>query len=155
MRLHAMCLCSTSCSLILYYGFRLLNVCWWSHTGGSCLHFTNIDCRCNPTDLSLLVMSLERCVSVCHSLRHTSIIAIRNTWAAMVMTWAFGFLTVFFVLVLNLSFSKGIALKKSDSCGKKRILQDPVFKIFGKYCIYLRHVLTAVLISSTYIGVIW
>ncbi|XP_075888280.1 odorant receptor 131-2-like [Nelusetta ayraudi] len=87
--------------------------------------------------LTLLAMSLERYVAVCYPLRHTSIITIRNTGAAIVMIWAFGFLNAF----------------TSDYCGKERILQDAVFNLFRNSYIYFWNVLTAVVISFTYIGV--
>ncbi|XP_075888285.1 odorant receptor 131-2-like [Nelusetta ayraudi] len=105
--------------------------------------------------LTLLAMSLERYVAVCYPLRHTSIITIRNTGAAIVMIWAFGFLNAFVqvVLMLKVSLSKGITLKTSDYCGKEMISQDAVFNLFRNSYIYFWYVLTAVVISSTYIGV--
>ncbi|XP_075887390.1 odorant receptor 131-2-like [Nelusetta ayraudi] len=105
--------------------------------------------------LTLLAMSVERYVAVCYPLRHTSIITIRNTGAAIVMIWAFGFLNAFVqvVLMLKVSLSKGITLKTSDYCGKESILQDPVFNLFRKCYTYFWNVLTAVVITSTYIGV--
>ncbi|XP_075888284.1 odorant receptor 131-2-like [Nelusetta ayraudi] len=105
--------------------------------------------------LTLLAMSLERYVAVCYPLRHTSIITIRNTGAAIVMIWAFGFLNAFVqvVLLLKASLSKGITLKTSDYCGKERIFPDPNLNLFKTMYIYFWYILAAVIISSTYVGV--
>ncbi|XP_075888265.1 odorant receptor 131-2-like [Nelusetta ayraudi] len=105
--------------------------------------------------LTLLAMSVESYVAVCYPLRHTSIVTMRNTGAAIVMIWAFGFQYVFVrvVLLLKVSLSKGIALKTPDSCGKEILFNDPVFNIFKKSYTYFWYVFAAVIITSTYISV--
>ncbi|XP_075888278.1 odorant receptor 131-2-like [Nelusetta ayraudi] len=104
---------------------------------------------------TLLVMSLERYVAVCYPLRHTSIVTIRNTGASIAIIWVIGFQYVFVqvALLLKVSLSKEFTGKISDYCGKENIFPDPVFELFKKSFIYFWYVLTAVIITSTYIGV--
>lgn len=105
--------------------------------------------------LTLLVMSLERYVAVCYPLRHTSIVTIRNTNAAIVMIWLVGFqnATVQVSLLVKVALSKGIMLKLSDFCGRELIFTDTDFNLFKKSYTYFWYVLVAVIIFSTYFGV--
>ncbi|KAM9788615.1 odorant receptor 131-2-like [Neosynchiropus ocellatus] len=54
--------------------------------------------------LTLAVMSLERYVAVCFPLRHSSIVTMRSTAAAIALVWAFSFVNVLIRVVLMCQF---------------------------------------------------
>ncbi|KAM9788617.1 putative olfactory receptor 1F12P [Neosynchiropus ocellatus] len=58
----------------------------------------------NIFPLTLAVMSVERYVAVCFPLRHSSIVTMRSTAAAITLVWAFSFVNVLIRVVLMFLF---------------------------------------------------
>ncbi|KAM9788616.1 uncharacterized protein ACB057_013165 [Neosynchiropus ocellatus] len=68
--------------------------------------------------LTLAVMSLERYVAVCFPLRHSSIVTMRSTAAAITLVWAFSFVNVLIRVVLMLIITARSASTDRNSARK-------------------------------------
>ena len=105
--------------------------------------------------LTLVVMSLERYVAVCHPLRHTSIITIRNTALAIMVVWAISSLNVLvhIVLLLDFPFEDLDTLIMTDFCGTLVMFLGSMSEDYDRAFTCFVFVSAAAVITSTYIGV--
>ncbi|XP_073335037.1 odorant receptor 131-2-like [Pagrus major] len=106
--------------------------------------------------LTLLVMSLERCVAVCYPLKHATIVTIRNTEVAIIVVWTFSALNIFtrVLLLLNFRFEELQSLQMKRFCGGDIMLLNQMSELYDKcftYCLFLS---TGVTVSCSYMGVI-
>lgn len=105
--------------------------------------------------LTLLVMSLERYVAVCHPLRHAAMITIRTTGVAICVVWAIGLLNVVTRVLLLFRFvSENLhSLQMLDVCSESVMVAEPVTKQYNKFYTYFIFSLATVTITFSYIGV--
>ncbi|XP_041656839.1 odorant receptor 131-2-like [Cheilinus undulatus] len=106
--------------------------------------------------LILVVMSLERFVAVCHPFRHATIATIRNTGRAVILVWVFSSLNVLIqvTLMLQFPFKDLDTLQMTKLCSTYSILTLPISKLYEKVLKYFLLVVAAVVITSSYIGVV-
>ncbi|KAM3601798.1 uncharacterized protein V6R79_019075 [Siganus canaliculatus] len=105
--------------------------------------------------LTLVVMSLERYVAVCYPLRHSSIVTIRNTAAAIFVVWAFSSLNVLtqVVLLVQFPFDDLQNLQMQQYCGKKSLLFDPLLALHDTVYTCFLFISAGVVVVWSYIGV--
>ncbi|KAM3602050.1 uncharacterized protein V6R79_023652 [Siganus canaliculatus] len=105
--------------------------------------------------LTLLVMSLERYVAVRYPLRHSSVVTIRNTAAAIFVVWAFSSLNVLtqVVLLIQFPFENLQNLHMKQYCGKENMFLDPVSAVYDKAYTYFLFISAGVVVVWSYIGV--
>ncbi|KAG7517015.1 odorant receptor 131-2-like [Solea senegalensis] len=105
--------------------------------------------------LTLVVMSLERYVAVCHPLKHATIITIRNTALAIVGVWALSSLNILtqVLLLLKFGFVDVAFLYTKDFCGRENIFLNPESNLYATGYMCFVFVLTTVAIVFSYIGV--
>ncbi|XP_036974777.1 odorant receptor 131-2-like [Acanthopagrus latus] len=113
-------------------------------------NFTNV-----ISPLTLVVMSLERYVSVCYPLRHATIITIRNTGVAICVVWIFSLLNVLIriCLLLNFIFEELQSLQMTDSCSDIAMILGPLSDLYDRIYTYFVFILASVAITSSYVGV--
>ncbi|XP_028277873.1 odorant receptor 131-2-like [Parambassis ranga] len=106
--------------------------------------------------LTLVVMSLERYVAVCYPLRHTTIITIRNTGAAITAVWAFCSLNtgVRVLLLLQFPFEQLQSLQMKQFCSTFLMFLTPVTVDYDKAYTCFLFVSAGLSVISSYIGVI-
>ncbi|XP_028277877.1 odorant receptor 131-2-like [Parambassis ranga] len=106
--------------------------------------------------LTLVVMSLERYVAVCYPLRHTTIITIRNTGAAITAVWAFCSLNtgVLVLLLLQFPFEQLQSLQMKQFCSTFLMFLTPVTVDYDKAYTCFLFVSAGLSVISSYIGVI-
>ncbi|KAM3600711.1 uncharacterized protein V6R79_001132 [Siganus canaliculatus] len=105
--------------------------------------------------LTLVVMSLERYVAVCYPLRHSSVVTIRNTAAAIVVVWAFSSLNVLtqVVLLIQFPFDDLQNLQMKHFCGLKNMLLNPVSALYDKAYTYFLFMSAGLVVCWSYISV--
>lgn len=105
--------------------------------------------------LTLLVMSLERYIAVCHPLRHATVVTRRTTQVAVVGIWALSSLNVFVqvVLLLEFPFEELESLQMKDFCSNVALFLGPMSDIFEKAITCTMFVLASLAIVCSYIGV--
>ncbi|KAM3601595.1 uncharacterized protein V6R79_015435 [Siganus canaliculatus] len=105
--------------------------------------------------LTLLVMSLERYVAVRYPLRHSSIVTIRNTAAAIVVVWAFSSLNVLtqVVLLVQFPFDDLQNLQMKQVCDKRFMFLDPVSALYDKVYTYFLFISAGLVVCWSYISV--
>ncbi|XP_062262491.1 odorant receptor 131-2-like [Platichthys flesus] len=105
--------------------------------------------------LTLVVMSLERYVAVCHPMRHASIVTSTNTALAIMVVWAISSLNVLVrvLLLLDFPFEDLDTLQMKDFCSDIAMLLGPVSDDYDRAFVSFVFVLAAAVITSTYIGV--
>ncbi len=105
--------------------------------------------------LTLVVMSLERCVAVCYPLRHATIITIRNTRVAIIVVWAFSSLDIFtrVLLLLDFQLEDLNSLQMKEFCAKENMQLGSMSDDYDKAYTYFLFILASVAITSSYIGV--
>ncbi|XP_019965196.2 odorant receptor 131-2-like [Paralichthys olivaceus] len=105
--------------------------------------------------LTLLVMSLERYVAVCHPLRHATIITITNTAVAIVVVWAVSSLNVLVrvLLLLDFPFEDLDTLQMNDFCSDIAMLIGPLSDDYDKAYTCFVFLSATVVITCSYIGV--
>ncbi|XP_053297860.1 odorant receptor 131-2-like [Pleuronectes platessa] len=105
--------------------------------------------------LTLVVMSLERYVAVCHPLRHTSIVTSSNTALAIMVVWAISSLNVLvhIVLLLDFPFEDLDTLLMKDFCGTLVMFLGSMSEDYDRAFVSFVFVSAAAVITSTYIGV--
>ncbi|XP_008276328.1 olfactory receptor 2AG1-like [Stegastes partitus] len=102
--------------------------------------------------LTLVVMSMERYIAVCHPLRHAAIVTIRNTSVVILLIWTFCFLNVLIQTLLLLTFILE-ALQRKELCLAALQYPTPTSREYSKAYTCVLFVSTAVVIISTYTGV--
>ncbi|XP_078122771.1 odorant receptor 131-2-like [Sander vitreus] len=105
--------------------------------------------------LTLVVMSLERCVAVCYPLRHSTIITIRNTEVAIIVVWVFCLLNTLIrvILLLDFPFKDLESLQMKEFCSHISMFLGPMSDIYDKVYTCVLFVSAGVAITSSYIGV--
>ncbi|XP_078122761.1 odorant receptor 131-2-like [Sander vitreus] len=106
--------------------------------------------------LTLVVMSLERCVAECYPLRHSTIITIRNTEMAIIVVWVFNSLNVLIqvILLLDFPFENLERLQMKDFCAIENMLLGRMSDDYDKAFTSFLFVSASVVNTSSYIGVI-
>ncbi|KAM8741036.1 odorant receptor 131-2-like [Acanthopagrus schlegelii] len=114
---------------------------------------TNLTNEISP--LTLVVMSLERYVSVCYPLRHATIITIRNTGVAICIVWTFSLLNILIrvLLLLNVTFEDVQSLQMTDYCSDVAMILGPLSNLYDKAYTCFVFILASVVIASAYAGV--
>ncbi|XP_053702455.1 odorant receptor 131-2-like [Synchiropus splendidus] len=106
--------------------------------------------------LTLAVMSIERYVAVCFPLRHSSIVTLRSTAAAIALVWAFSFVNVLIrvVLMCQFPFEELDSLEMSRICDSFVVLMVPAAAKYRRvYNIFLFSV-AGFIVTSTFIVVL-
>ncbi|XP_039632774.1 odorant receptor 131-2-like [Perca fluviatilis] len=105
--------------------------------------------------LTLVVMSLERYVAVCHPLRHSTLITIRNTEVAIIVVWVFSSLNILtqILLLLDFPFENLESLEMKDFCARENMLLGRMSDDYDKAFTYFLFVSAGVAVTSSYIGV--
>ncbi|KAM9788614.1 odorant receptor 131-2-like [Neosynchiropus ocellatus] len=94
----------------------------------------------NIFPLTLAVMSVERYVAVCFPLRHSSIVTMRSTAAAIALVWAFSFVNVLIrvVLMCQFPFEELDSLVLTTVCDTFDVVLTPVAATYDRvYNIFL------------------
>lgn len=105
--------------------------------------------------LTLVVMSLERYIAVCHPLRHAIVVTRRTTQVAVAGIWAISSLNVFVqvVLLLDFPFAELESLQMKDFCSNVALFLGPMSDIYEKAITCTLFVSASLAIISSYIGV--
>ncbi|XP_047235856.1 odorant receptor 131-2-like [Girardinichthys multiradiatus] len=135
----------------------LLSVCriWLTYpVCGTLTVFANVTNVISP--LTLMVMSLERCVAVCFPFRHALIVTVRNTRLAILSVWTFSSLhnIIRVVLLLEFPFQGLGSLEMKDLCSELTMLLGSRSKAYDDAFTGFLFVSAAMVIISSYIGVI-
>ncbi|KAK2827963.1 hypothetical protein Q5P01_018997 [Channa striata] len=112
--------------------------------------FTKLTNDISP--VTLVVMSLERYVAVCHPLRHATMITIRNTGVAIIAVWAFSSINVVTRVILLVHFPFE-GLQMQDVCSDIGMLFEPLTSHYDKVYTSALFLSATVAIISSYIGV--
>lgn len=121
---------------------------------GTLTVFANITNVISP--LTLMVMSMERCVAVCFPLRHAVIVTIRNTRLAIIAVWTCSTLHNIcrVILMLDFPFEDLENLQMKDLCSELTMLLGSRSKVYDNTFTGFLFVSAAMVIFSSYIGVI-
>ncbi|XP_014904034.1 olfactory receptor 1M1 [Poecilia latipinna] len=135
----------------------LLSVCRITLTYPVCgmlTVFANITNVISP--LTLMVMSLERCVAVCLPLRHAMIVTITNTRLAIIAVWTFSSLHNIFrgILLLDFPFEDLDSLQMTSLCSDLTMQLGPRSKVYDNAFTVFLFATAATVIISSYVGVI-
>ncbi|XP_029375552.1 odorant receptor 131-2-like [Echeneis naucrates] len=105
--------------------------------------------------LTLVVMSVERYVAVCHPLRHAAIITVRNTGVAIGGVWLFSSLNVFtrVCLLLAFPFEDHQSLQMKEYCDKSNMLLSSSARHYDRVYTYFLFISAGVTVTCSYIGV--
>ncbi|XP_037605063.1 odorant receptor 131-2-like [Sebastes umbrosus] len=105
--------------------------------------------------LTLVLMSMERCVAVCYPLRHATIITIRNTVVAIIVVWVFSSLNILtrVILLLDFPFDDLETLQMKYFCAHENMLLGPMSDDYDKAYTCFLFVSATVAITSSFIGV--
>ncbi|KAM9788611.1 odorant receptor 131-2-like [Neosynchiropus ocellatus] len=101
--------------------------------------------------LTLAVMSVERYVAVCFPLRHSSIVTMRSTAAAIALVWAFSFVNVLIrvVLMCQFPFEELDSLHMRTVCDTFAVVLTPAAAMYDRvYNIFLFSFTGLTIISS-------
>ncbi|XP_043997433.1 odorant receptor 131-2-like [Gambusia affinis] len=107
--------------------------------------------------VTLVSMCLEWCVAVCYPLRHSAIVTLRNTGAAIGVIWGVSSSHVIVQLSLMLSrFSVADlgVMQMVYYCGKESAFIDPVSDLYDRAFTYFLFLLGAATVSFSYAGII-
>ncbi|XP_069396073.1 odorant receptor 131-2-like [Paralichthys olivaceus] len=120
---------------------------------GVLVMLTNFTNEVSP--LTLVVMSLERYVAICHPLRHATIITITNTAVAIVVVLAICSLNVLVrvLLLLDFPFEDLDTLQMNDFCGTLVMFLGPLSDDYDKAYTCFVFLSATVVITCSYIGV--
>ncbi|XP_014850049.1 PREDICTED: olfactory receptor 4K2-like [Poecilia mexicana] len=135
----------------------LLSVCRITLTYPVCgmlTVFANITNVISP--LTLMVMSLERCVAVCLPLRHAMIVTIRNTRLAIIAVWTSSSLHNIFrgILLLDFPFEDLDSLQMTSLCSDLAMQLGSRSKVYDNAFTGILFASAAMAIISSYVGVI-
>lgn len=105
--------------------------------------------------LTLVVMSLERYIAVCHPLRHAIVVTSRSTRAAVAGVWACSSLNVIVQvgLLLDFPFAELESLQMKDFCSHFALVLGPMSDIYEKAFTCFLFVSASLAVTSSYIGV--
>ncbi|XP_037323300.2 odorant receptor 131-2-like [Pungitius pungitius] len=105
--------------------------------------------------LTLVVMSLERYVAVCHPLRHATLVTARSTAVAVAVVWAISWMNVLtqVVLLLDFPFKDLQSLQMADFCSKDRMMLGVVSEVYDRGYTYFLFSSTSVVVASSYVAV--
>uniref|UniRef100_A0A3Q1I3I3 G-protein coupled receptors family 1 profile domain-containing protein n=2 Tax=Anabas testudineus TaxID=64144 RepID=A0A3Q1I3I3_ANATE len=105
--------------------------------------------------LTLVAMSLERYVAVCHPLRHATVVTIRRTGVAIVVVWAFSSLNVLtrVLLLLQFPFEDLKSLLMKEFCSDVAMLLGSVSNDYTTVYTCVLFLSAGVVVTSSYIGV--
>lgn len=120
---------------------------------GVLIMISSLTSRISP--LTLVLMCLERFVAVCHPLRHSTMVTVRNTEVAIIVIWSCSSLNVFFefVLVVIFSLSDKLSLQMTEYCSKKEIFIDSLSLSFKESLTYFLFVSAGLVVIFSYISV--
>ncbi|XP_053702448.1 odorant receptor 131-2-like [Synchiropus splendidus] len=106
--------------------------------------------------LTLAVMSVERYVAVCFPLRHSSIVTLRSTAAAIALVWAFSFVNVLIrvVLMCEFPFEELDSMDMSRICDSFVVLVVPVAAEYDRIYNLLLFSTAGFTMTSTFIAVL-
>ncbi|XP_032433010.1 odorant receptor 131-2-like [Xiphophorus hellerii] len=106
--------------------------------------------------LTLMVMSLERCVAVCFPLRHAMIVTIKNTRLAIIAVWTSGSLHNIFrvILLLDFPFKDLDSLQMTNLCNEFNMQLGSRSKMYDVAFTGILFASAAIVIISSYVGVI-
>ncbi|KAM9332763.1 odorant receptor 131-2-like [Pholidichthys leucotaenia] len=136
--------------------FYFLSVCRVRLTYPVCGFLESIvDLLTSISPLTLVLMSLERYVAVCHPLRHATITTIRNTRMGIVMVWAFGLVDILIegLLLLEFPFSDLKTLLMNDACSDLTMNLTHSSNLYKKVYTGVLFVAAAMVIMSSYVRV--
>ncbi|KAM9332759.1 odorant receptor 131-2-like [Pholidichthys leucotaenia] len=104
---------------------------------------------------TLVLMSLERYVAVCHPLRHATIATIRNTRMGIVIVWAFGLVNVLIevLALLDFPFNDLKSLMMNDFCSNLTMMLTQMSDLYSKVYTGVLFVSAAIVIISSYVSV--
>ncbi|XP_027886983.1 odorant receptor 131-2-like [Xiphophorus couchianus] len=107
--------------------------------------------------VTLVSMCLERYVAVCYPLRHSAIVTLRNTGAAIGVIW--GVSSSHVIVQLSLMLSRFSAadlgvMQMVHYCGKESAFIDPVSDHYDRAFTYFLFLLGAATVSFAYAGII-
>uniref|UniRef100_A0A3P9N089 G-protein coupled receptors family 1 profile domain-containing protein n=1 Tax=Poecilia reticulata TaxID=8081 RepID=A0A3P9N089_POERE len=142
-----------SLSMVLF----LLVVCRIKLTYPLCGSVTSLSNLTNViSPLTLMVMSLERCVAVCLPLRHAVIITITNIRMAIVALWALSSLhnLTRIALLLDFPFGDLETLQMERFCSDFAMLLGPSSKDYDNVFTGCLFVSAGLIVISSYVGVI-
>ncbi|XP_053702452.1 odorant receptor 131-2-like [Synchiropus splendidus] len=106
--------------------------------------------------LTLAEMSIERYVAVCFPLRHSSIVTLRSTAAAIALVWAFSFVNVLIrvVLMCEFPFEELDSMDMSRICDSFVVLIVPVAAEYDRVYNILLFSTAGFTVTSTFIAVL-
>lgn len=115
---------------------------------------TKLTSKISP--ITLVVMSLERYIAVCHPLRHATVVTRRTTHVAVVGIWTLSSLNVFVhvLLMLEFPFAELESLQMKDFCSNVALLLGQMSDIYEKAITCTLFVSATLAILSSYVGVI-
>ena len=111
----------------------------------------------NASNLTLVMMCLERYVAVCYPLRHNAIITVRNTGVVIGVVWTFTSINIVIQIWLIFKFLQRIKLQHmqmTDFCGKDSVFLDPLSELYEKASTYFIFALAGVAVGFSYISII-
>ncbi|XP_054902531.1 odorant receptor 131-2-like [Poeciliopsis prolifica] len=150
-------LLADTAQLVLSQVLFLLSVCRITITYPLCGMLTVLSILTNViSPLTLMVMSLERCVAVCLPLRHAMIVTIRNTRLAIIAAWTSSSLHNVFhgILLLDFPFEDLDSLQMKALCSDRTMLLGSRSKMYDNAFTGFLFVSAAIVIISSYVGVI-
>ncbi|XP_014904032.1 olfactory receptor 4K2-like [Poecilia latipinna] len=151
-------LLADTAQLVISQALFLLSVCRITLTYPVCGMLTVLGILTNViSPLTLMVMSLERCVAVCLPLRHAMIVTIRNTRLAIIAVWTSSSLHNIFRVILMLDFpfeDLDNSLQMKALCIDRTMQLGSRSKIYDNAFTGLLFASAAIVIISSYVGVI-
>ncbi|XP_007541004.1 olfactory receptor 1M1-like [Poecilia formosa] len=150
-------LLADTAQLVISQALFLLSVCRITLTYPVCGMLTVLGILTNViSPLTLMVMSLERCVAVCLPLRHAMIVTIRNTRLAIIAVWTFSSLHNIFrgILLLDFPFEDLDSLQMTSLCSDLAMQLGSRSKVYDNAFTGFLFASAAIVIISSYVGVI-
>ncbi|XP_053702441.1 odorant receptor 131-2-like [Synchiropus splendidus] len=107
--------------------------------------------------LTLAVMSIERYVAVCFPLRHSSIVTMRSTAAAIALVWAFSFVNVMIrvALINEFPFEELKTLQMSRVCDTFVMFLIPAAAVYDQAFNILVFAAAGFVVISSFIAILF
>uniref|UniRef100_A0A3B5MJS2 G-protein coupled receptors family 1 profile domain-containing protein n=1 Tax=Xiphophorus couchianus TaxID=32473 RepID=A0A3B5MJS2_9TELE len=150
-------LLADTAQLVVSQVLFLFSVCRITLTYPVCGMLTVLGILTNViSPLTLMVMSLERCVAVCFPLRHAMIVTIRNTRLAIIAAWTLSSLHNIFrgILLLDFSFEDLGSLQMKELCSDRIMQLGSRSKMYDNAFTGILFASAAIVVISSYVGVI-